>query len=425
MKNNKTGKNNILIINSYGPNRGDSAVLQSMIDALAEIEDMKIVVSIIYPEYVPDIDGVEVIPSIPSIDISPWMPLRVLRDLLGALLSRLSVKCLQFLPQEDQGILTKYCEADIILSAGGHHLADINGLVSFFRQWYQLLLAIVIGKPTVIYAQTVGPFNHFPHLLKFLTKFVLNRTKLIMVREEGSKNVVINDLKVTRPPIHVTADSAFLLNPAEPAKINEILTNEGIDESNGRPLIGITVYHAKYHGYSNPEEKFIEYKEIMAKIADYLIEKLDATVIFIPMEMQYEADIPLIINIIDIMHHRNKVKVLRNTYTSKETMGIIGRLDLFIGAKTHSIIFSLVECVPTLCFAYHRKAKEFMEMFGINDYAYDIATLDFQRIIKDVEELISNKRDIKKQMELKIQDVRHKASMNVKLVRNLVLEEVQ
>jgi colanic acid/amylovoran biosynthesis protein len=420
MRDKKTYKSSVFIINSCGPNRGDSAVLQSMIDALKEIEDIKIVVSAIYPEYVPHIEGVEVVPPTPNIDISPWMPFRVARNSLVALLSKLSIKCLQFLPQEEREILAKYYEADIVLSAGGHHLTDMNGLASFFRQWYQLFLAILIGKPTVIYAQTIGPFNHFSRLLKFLTRLVLNRTKLITVREKNSKDIVTNDLRVRHPPIYVTADAVFSLNPAEPLRVNEILVSEGIVKGEGRPLVGITVYHAKYYGYSDPEKRFAEYKETMAEIADYLVGSLDATVIFIPMEMQYAADIPLIIDVVDRMQYRNRAKVFRNKYTAKETMGIIQELDLFIGAKTHSIVFALAGCVPTICLAYHRKAMEFMEMFGVAKYAYDIATISSQNLISAVDDAWYSRAEIRKELELKMKDIKERALLNAELVKELI-----
>ena len=425
MGNSKTGEKEVLIINSYGPNRGDSAVLQSMIDTLRGIGNLKITVSIPHPEYVPKLKGVEVVPSILSKERSRFrMPFWAIMILLCVLLSRLNMRFLHLLPKEDRRILTKYFEARIILSAGGHHLTDIHGFVSFFKQWYQLLLATAIGKPTVIYAQTIGPFMHFPSLLKFLTKFVLDRMRLIMVREENSRDILVNTLDVTRPPIYTTADAAFLLNPSGTARTDQILASEGIDEKRRRPLVGLTVYRASYHGHSNPEEKFAEYKKIMAKIADHLIHELDATVIFIPMEMQYGVDIPLIISTIDAMKHRNRVSVLRNTYSSKETKGIIGRLDFFIGAKTHSIIFALSECVPTLCIAYHRKSKEFMGMFGLNEYVHDIETLDFQQVAENLERLIDNKRQIKRRMESRIHDVHRLALLNAELVRDTILRDV-
>lgn len=424
MKNSKSRKIKVLIINSYSPNRGDSAVLQSMIDTLLNIGDVKISVSTASPQCARAhiTEEVEVIPWIPSIEVSRlWIPFWALWDLLGTLVSRLSTRFLQFMPKEDRKIVAKYHEADIVLSAGGHHLTDINGIVPFFRQWYQLLLVIVVGKPTVIYAQTIGPFIHMPALLKFLSKFVLNKTKLILLRDQISK-VVVDELKITRPHVHVTADAAFLLDPAESVRIDEILTDEKIDENRKGPLVGIAVYHLKsrYYGYPDPERKFAEYKETTAKIADYLIEKWDAEVIFVPMEILSD-DIPLITSIIYTMRHRNKAKVLRNRYTSKETMGVISRLDLFIGAKTHSIIFALAQCVPTLCFSYHPKAIELMKAFDMGDYVHDIANLNLRAITEEIEELLRNKTHIKEQMESKIRYIRDRAIFNVKLVKDMLI----
>lgn len=415
MKNEKR----ILIINSYAPNRGDSAIIQSTIDTLKE-DNVKITVSIAHPQYM-SIDGINVIPRIPT-NISIITPFELVIMPILVLFSKLNKSFLRLLSKEHQKVLIKYFDSDIIISAGGHHLTDINGLTPFLLQSYQLFLAILIGKPIVIYSQTIGPFIRFPFLLKFITRFILNRAKLIMVREDQSKDILINDLKITESLVHLTADIVFLLEPSESNRIKEIFEAEGISDEEPRLLVGITVYRSKYYNSSNPEEKFIEYKNIMAKMADYLIETFNATVLFIPMEMQDNADMPLISSITDLVYNRDNVKILRNIYSSKDTMGIIRDLDLFIGAKTHSIIFALSQCTPLLCIAYHPKSQEFMKMFNVEKYSMDIESLDFKIIKENIGDLIHEKESISKQICIGISEIQNQSKENVRLFNDFLKE---
>ena len=413
-------KKKILIINSYAPNRGDSAIIQSTIDTLKGT-NTEITVSIAHPQYMSVMSGIDVISRIPA-NISILTLFELIVMPIFVLLSKLNRFFLRFLSKEHQKVLIEYFDSDIILSAGGHHLTDINGLIPFLLQSYQLFLAILIGKPTVIYSQTIGPFIRFPVLLKFITKFILNRVKLIMVREEQSKDILINDLKIKESSVHLTADIVFLLKPSEANRIKNIFKAESINDTKNKLLVGITVYKSKYYNSSNPEKKFIDYKETMAKMADFLIETFNATVIFIPMEMQYNADIPLIVNITDLMQHRNDVKILRNIYSSKDTMGIIKELDLFIGAKTHSIIFSLSQCTPVLCIAYHPKSQEFMKMFNVEKYSMDIESLDFKEIKDNIEDLINEKETVEKKICIGISKIQNQSQENVKLFNNFLNE---
>jgi polysaccharide pyruvyl transferase WcaK-like protein len=78
--------------------------------------------------------------------------------------------------------LQEYYNADIILDTGGDVLTEDYGFP--FSHFVNLLFAILLDKPVVICAESIGPFKS--KRTKFIAKFIFNRTKLITLREECS-----------------------------------------------------------------------------------------------------------------------------------------------------------------------------------------------------------------------------------------------
>lgn len=412
----KKKEKKILLINAHAPNKGDLAIIQAITDSLfGNLTDINITISILSYQYAPKIEGVEIIPSIPIMENSKF---KILLTILSAPLSKYSKIFLKFMSEKEKMVIKNYLDSDIIISVGGHHFTDIIGSYIFFIQWYQLFLAVILDKPTVIYSQTVGPFKKSSYILKVLTKILLKYVKLIMIREKKSLDFVCNDLKISHPNLYLTADTAFLLKPK--IDYEKFLISENIN--NKRLIIGITVYHTSYY-YLGKEKTFEKYKIFMAKICDSLIENYNANIIFIPMELDYWADIPLIHNIIDMMAQRNKVKVLRNIYDAKETMAIIGHMDLILAAKTHSLIFALAQSTPVFCIAYNYKSHEFMKSFGLEKYSFSINNLNYKIAKGSINELINNKNVIEAHMETKVNEIHKKAECNIKLFKNFVYTE--
>ena len=140
---------------------------------------------------------------------------------------------------------------------------------------------MLLNKPVVICAESLGPFKNRWNLL--VATFILNRAKLITVREELSLKY-LQDIGVNKPPIHLTADVAFVLEPSSKLRINEILKNEGIEGS--MPLIGVSVSKiiSKY-GFPELrryEDKYDAYVKLMSKVIDYLMDTFNATIVFVP-----------------------------------------------------------------------------------------------------------------------------------------------
>ena len=160
----------------------------------------------------------------------------------------------------------------------------------------------------------------------------------------------------------------------------------------------------------------------MSKVVDNLIENLDANILMVPHVYTSGSDDRLSIkNILKDVKHKSNVYIVENEYTAQELKGIIGRCDLFIGMRMHSTIASTSMLVPTVGIAYSHKMHGIIgNMLGQNKYIVDINNFGYDQLISTIYECWDNRDIIKKELEIKIPQVKEKALFNGELVKELL-----
>ena len=220
--------------------------------------------------------------------------------------------------------LKTFSKMDLLVWGGGNLITDESSQLYTPFHLIKVLLAKLMGKKVIVYAIGVGPLNG--SFGKFLTRAIINHVDIITVRDEESKKILEN-VGITKPPIYVTADPAFDLESAKELVVRKILKEDGIIKEEKQPLIAIVprrVFHRKskflfssiilikykvMFGLIDKKNKikFERFKEVLAKVADYLVEKLNAKIVFIPMQMsaeQQQQDDKISVEIIQKMKHK-------------------------------------------------------------------------------------------------------------------------
>ena len=317
----------------------------------------------------------------------------------------------------DEEILTEYDKADIIIDLSGDTLSD-KGTYSFFSL-FRTLIGILLKKKVTIYSQSIGPFKK---ITVSLARFCLNRANLIVVRENVTKDY-LKDISVNNPSLYLAAEIAFLLEPAPPQKVREIILKENIktNKKNG-PLIGIGASALIYRAFKSKNNVYVA---LMAKIADYLVEKLNAQVVFIshviiPPKYGYHDDRFVAEKVYQLARNKNRIKIIRGDYSPEELKGIIGRCDLFIGARMHSDIASASMHVPTIALAWSHKYHGIMRMLGQEKYVCDIGTTTFNELVSKINDAWSNKDEIRNKLASKTTELEESALYSGRLVKRLV-----
>ncbi|MCQ2979125.1 MAG: polysaccharide pyruvyl transferase CsaB [Clostridia bacterium] len=232
---------------------------------------------------------------------------------------------------------------DLILG-GGTLLQDSTSKRS--NNYYLALIRVakLFMKKVMLYSNGLGPFSE---KAKKTTSKVLNKVDMITLRENYAKDL-LDEMKVTKPEIVITADPAFMLGSLlEEATKRKVLERENIPQD--KKIIGVSVRNAK------GEEKYID---VIANLCDYIIEKYDYNILFIPF--QYPKDIKISADIINRM--KNKAYVIEGKCSVKEIINLISNCYATICMRLHSVIFSALSNVPALGIEYDPKVGHYIEL---------------------------------------------------------------
>ena len=407
----------ILILNVGGPNKGNLALVYSTIAVIKRFVP-GIVFDLMGPDKVAH-DELRIKKQV------GWAPSIRKPYIIISLLYLVKCVCIYIFKTfgvhcsiSKKSRLFDYYDCDIVINSGGDQMSGEYG-ISTLGTFINISYAILLDKQVILYGESLGYFRN--PVLTSIAKFVLNRTKLILVREELSKKY-LDDNNINNPKIYVTADPAFLLNPVPQSRVSEILSDEGVNDI-PKPFIGINPSGLISRFMGGDRQKAEEKTtNTMAKVIDNLVENLGATIIMIPHVYTRNGDDRIAINsIFHEVKNKSKVKTIKNEYEPQELKGIIGLCDLFIGARMHATIASTSMLVPTVGIAYSHKMHGIIgEMLGQEKYVLNIKELSYESLISKINDAWENREKIKKELEMKIPMVKEKAMLNGKLVKELL-----
>ena len=372
---------NILIVQNYNANKGDSSVVYTMLSSLRRRNDEDLSYSV--TSYDPGKASSEY--GIPAAEFAfnlremklrkgfprAWAFIReglwVIYGFIWAVFRRcwnirLPVPCFK------KKTIRLYEEADVIVLPGGHFFTNFNGLGMTFSHFFAMMIAFAMGKPTMIYAQTIGPFfGKFKIPVRAMTNFIVQNVDAITLREKGG----LQYCKKARN-VQLTAETVFALD-TDKSLIKNIKEFDLIGKKN-RILVGMTIHHIYYKHYFSKEK----YIAIMSDIMKQIVQKFNAFIVIIPMEeaVHNGGDRPLAQEMIEKSGQADHVYILKEELASHHTAAVIANTDIFIGTKTHSIVYGLKGLAPTISISYQDKSNQFMKMFDVYENAIDMKDLN-------------------------------------------------
>jgi colanic acid/amylovoran biosynthesis protein len=411
-------------------NHGDTAVVTSTIKTLRElIPDANLTLL----SLVPEIDrgkyekyGVRVVkaPWVSRFSVPSLMKKVMYRGMpsLFAMFSCILYRTFRPLNIQVKGGLQQY---DIFLEMSTDLHVRSYGSAAFYYSFFFLLLCVTMKKPFVMYAASMGPFES--KLDKLIAKFFCNRASLITVRDEISMNY-LRQLGLDNQNVYLTADPAFLfVSQCSNEKINEILAGQGINQSR-QPLVGISpssfIYRYRLLDIETKSERHKKYVMLMAQVTDYVVEKLDATVIFVPHHPA-EGETLVYEEIYQGVRNKSMVKLIGDDYTAEETKGIIGMCQMFIGCKVHSVVASTTMYVPSIAISYSHKFHGILGpildtqrcIVEVSEYKFDQLLPKLCSVIDYVWE---NREQITQKLRENMPEVTKRALLNAELVKELL-----
>ncbi|MGW0818083.1 polysaccharide pyruvyl transferase family protein [Streptomyces viridiviolaceus] len=235
---------------------------------------------------------------------------------------------------------------DLLVLGGGGVLYDGEA-----RRYLRLVRAAQDRDvPTFAYAVGAGPLRDAED--REVVRTVLADMDDVVVRDEESR-LVLEEVGLERE-VTVTADPALLLRP-EPFT-EAMLRDEGLPTD--ARLVGMSVREP-----GRAAEKLDEgdYHALLADVADFLVQRLDAHVVFLPMERH---DVRHAHAVLSHMTAPDKGRILHGTYSPGQVLGFMRHLDLAVGMRLHFVIFAALTGVPVLPLPYSGKVFDFARRLG-------------------------------------------------------------
>lgn len=255
-------------------------------------------------------------------------------------------------------------KADMVVSGGGTLFQDVTSKKSI---WYYLgivWLAQVLKKKICIAYQGIGPLQ--TKLYRKMTRKILNKksVKLVALRDEHAINFA-KELGINEDKISFSSDMVFMMKPPQKERCLKILNDNVHGYKEGQKLIGLSIR----------EWKDKDRTDLFALLADKLVEKYDARIVFFPFHKPKDAEISKII--MHKMKHEDAAVLMPNRYLPSEILGTMGLMDVNIGVRLHALVFSAVMNVPTIGISYDPKIDGFLELINMTPVCtYDEIAVD-------------------------------------------------
>lgn len=270
------------------------------------------------------------------------------------------------------------------------------------------------GIPIVFYNASIGPIDR--QVGKEALQKVLNASPLVITRDVNTKKL-IEDLRLRHPDIVVHADCALNTQLPSESRLQEIIEKEDLFKGpNGTIGLNVNAYIDDWSqtGTLNREE----FCKIIAGTADKLIELLDVDILFTVTQIM---DMKITLECVNHVKRKERVRVVGNKdYTYQELAGLLSKVEIHAGLRTHTLIFCAAVNTPMISINAYPKSAGFVKTVGMGDWTIDFKDLAVDNL-SDIMHRAWNSRDqLREKMRPIVEIEKKKARDSVKLVSDLI-----
>ncbi len=295
-------------------------------------------------------------------------------------------------------IINNIKKSDLFISGGGSLIQDITGWKSIPYYLGLILLAQLMNKKTVIYAQGIGPVNN--NYYKKLISWTLNRCQLVSVRDRRSFDLLIK-MGVNEKKIKETVDPVFSID-IEQIKKRKI----EINKNKTKPVLGVSI---RPWGKNN-------YLEKLAQMINYIIKFASTEVLILPL--YYSQDYQISKKLETLID--TECKIISEQNNPLDMIKIFSQVDFLIGVRLHSLIFAALNRTPFVGISYDPKTDSFLELFKNN---YSFSMTEFNNL-EGWEDIIKNswlkREDFAIELENMVKKFHKKSLNNVQSVLKII-----
>jgi polysaccharide pyruvyl transferase CsaB len=296
---------------------------------------------------------------------------------------------------------------DLFILGGGGILYDADADM-YLRE---VLLAHEAKTPVMICAISAGPLVDAAR--RSHVRDTLNKSAVITVRDRHARQL-LEEVGV-EPEIVLTADPALILEADAPT-LEEILRAEAVDPA--ACLIGCSV---REPGPAAPDLDVEHYHRLLANAADFLIDRLDAEVVFFQWNVEL-FDVQHSHAVVGWMSHAQCATVLKRDYTAGQILSLLGHFHFAVGMRLHFLIFSALAHVPFVGLPYATKVTGFLEELELQ--APVLERVSAGQLIAHIDRAWDLRDELRNRVDEALPALRARAQVNTDVAVHLLLGSI-
>jgi polysaccharide pyruvyl transferase WcaK-like protein len=305
-------------------------------------------------------------------------------------------------------LLNELNQADYVLAlSGGDSFSDIYGLKRLVYMSLPQVLALLLGKSVIQLPQTIGPFKSWA--ARRLAGWILSRSTRVYSRDEAALPMIQAMMtKGEADRVRFCPDLGFVVPATKPPSIDAQME----DAFSMRPVVGFNVSGLLYMGGYTGNNMFglaSDYKSLVGMLIRYFVEVKGATVMLVPHVATYEGEGDALVcdRLYQELQHKfpGRIFSMAPRFDERQIKYFVGKCDFFIGARMHSCIAALSQCVPTAAMAYSGKFAGVLESAGMRDAIADLRTLSAEQAIEHLSSLYDMRASLRSRLKIQIPSI--------------------
>jgi colanic acid/amylovoran biosynthesis protein len=321
-----------------------------------------------------------------------------------------------WIPRHLRRLMKLYSTADLVIPVGGGYLRGSDRVDSIFNLTlllHPIVITTLLRKPTVLFSQSVGPFSHA--IERTMLKLVLNTSGALLLVREDQSLALLRDLGVRKTVRSV--DAGFLFESDHDIDLRGQL---GLEPT--QFLVGVTVRQWLDHA----EQK--RYQDACAQMIDYLIERYDAHVVFIPQvtaALIGDDDRTASRAVLNAVQRQDCVHLMEDNFDHHQVKDMYANLDLVVGTRFHSVIFALTSYVPAIAIEYEHKTSGIMADLGLGQWVIKMQNVTGPRLIALIDDIIAQSDDYRAQLHSLLPDYVEQARQAIVLTQQFYIASLE
>ncbi len=270
-------------------------------------------------------------------------------------------------------------------------IAGHDGVLSYNEECHVIQMLIEAGFSYGVYGTCLPLPLRTPHV-RSLYRRTFEQAQYFYTRNPGG----VEWARAHLPGLDVRSapDPAFAMKPAPAKAVQAIIEHEGLTSFFESPVVMMTVVENDvtmrfaFKKHRSAQAKLRKHLDFLAELVTYLVETKGANVLFLPHcigPSRRADDRRVARDVISRAHlSEDRVRILNSEYDARELKGLVGRADLLVAERIHSLIGAIGVHTPFLCLGSQsddRCTGIIGELCGCGDlvYSMDYPAVDMLR----------------------------------------------